>query len=71
MVVAYSKRIYDLTGNKKRSLFYAIVFYIASFSMGFIPIIKWFGVALSIGIFGIMLFKKGKFITPDKTVTEE
>ena len=61
--VNYTKRLWDLLGNKSNAIFYASAIWIASIAAAFIPVVRyiWFAIALLISF--VLLLIKGKLIT--------
>ena len=60
--INYSKRIWDLIGDKNNAIFYTTAFYIGCFAVSFIPIVKYFGIVFSLIVAGILLLKRGKLV---------
>lgn len=70
--INYVKRIWDLTKNKQKSIFYVSAWFIASFAMGFIPVLRYVGIIISLAIFAICIFlPQLPNFTEDKNSTEE
>ena len=60
--INFFKRIWDIIGDKGNAIFYTIALFIANIAIGFIPIVKYFGIIFSIAILCFLIFKKGKLV---------
>lgn len=60
--INFTKRIWDILGNKGNAIFYSLALLIANIAMGLIPIVCYLTFVLSIVVLGFLLFKKGKLV---------
>lgn len=60
--INYTKRLFDITGDKQRAIFYCSAIFIGVFASLFIPVVNIIGIISSIAIFLTLLFKKGKLV---------
>ncbi len=64
--VNYTKRLWDLLGDKANAIFYATAIWIANIATTFIPVVKYIWGAISLIISVILLLKKGKLVAQNK-----
>ena len=69
--VNYTKRLWDLLGDKSNAVFYSSAIWIASIAAAFIPVVRyiWFAIALLISF--VLLLIKGKLITGYNDTNED
>ncbi len=67
----YTKRIWDILGDKGNAIFYSIAIFIANVAFGFIPALKIVGLIFSISVLLVLLLKKGKFVKVKKAKVKE
>ena len=60
--INFLKRIWDIIGDKGNAIFYTIALFIANISIGFIPIVRYFGIVFSIAVLSFLAIKKGKIV---------
>ena len=58
-IVNYAKRLYDITGQKGKSLLYVILFYIGLYALGYIPYLAIVSRVLGICAVLFLCIKKG------------
>lgn len=71
MIINYSKRLYDITTNKEKSLLYVILYYIATFAMGFLPALIPVTMLAFFVFACLCIFMKGKMLNSDTKETED
>jgi len=62
MFVTYSKRAYDILGDKPKAVFYTTMFLISIIAAGFIPYVKYLGSLFAIGLLISLVCIRGKLI---------
>jgi hypothetical protein len=63
--INFFKRIWDIIGDKGNAIFYTVALFIANISIGFIPIVKYFGIVFSIALLCFLAIKKGKLVNTE------
>ncbi len=58
----FTKRIWDLIGDKGNAIFYSSALFIANIAISFIPAICYIGIILTLIIACVLVFKKGKLV---------
>jgi hypothetical protein len=69
--VNYTKRLWDILGDKGNAIFYSIAIWIANNVSGFIPVVKYIGVVFSISVLALLLFKKGKLVLVHENIGKQ
>ncbi len=63
----YVKRIWDLIGDKYKAIFYVSAWWIANIAMGFIPVLRYVSIVISLAILAVCVF----IPTPEQTTIEQ
>jgi hypothetical protein len=61
----FTKRIWDILGDKTNAIFYSGALLIANIAMSFIPVLCYIGLGLSFTVACILIFKKGKLVNTE------